>query len=282
MMMASWVQKLRGSTVVVKFGGNAMTDDALTHAFCDDIVTLVDAGVRLVVTHGGGPQISSELAASGLASEFRGGLRVTSVDAVHVVRNVLVRIGSELVQSLQSSGASATAVGGHENKVFTARRVGTIVDGVMVDLGRVGEAVTVDTTAILSVLDAGGVPVVSAIGTDVSDGGLLNINADSAASSLAAALAADWLLLLTDVDGLYLDWPHRESLVSLMDTDEVGALLPQLESGMIPKVKAARDAVLSGVGRATILNGRVPHIVVSAPWGTVGTTVTAAGRATNE
>lgn len=282
MMMEQWVQRLRGGVVVVKFGGNAMTDNALTLAFCEDIVSLVSSGLRVVVAHGGGPQISTELAARGVESEFRSGLRVTSVDAVNVVREVLARIGSELVQSLQSSGVSATAIGGHEHDVFAARQIGTMVDGAMMDLGRVGDAVSVDTAAILSMLNAGGVPVVSAIGTDVSGGGLLNINADAAASSLAAALAADWLLLLTDVDGLYLDWPNRESLVGVIDTDEVGALLPQLESGMIPKVKAARDAVLAGVGRAAILNGRVPHILVSAPWGTVGTTVTAVERANNE
>ncbi len=273
--------KLQGKTVVVKFGGNAMTDDALTRAFCEDLGNLVGAGVHVVLTHGGGPQISTELDARGVTSEFRGGLRVTSDEAVHVVREVLVRIGSELVQALAASGVSATAVGGDEHEVFTARQVGTIVDGATVDLGRVGEAVRIDTRAILSVLADGGVPVVSAIGTHEVDGGLLNINADAAASSLAMALGAEWLMLLTDVDGLYLDWPNRQSLAGTIDTDEVSALLPRLESGMIPKVKAARDAVAAGVGRATILNGRVPHILVSAPWGTVGTTVTPVGKATH-
>src|SRR5690606_23389865 len=163
----------------------------------------------------------SELAARGIESEFRGGLRVTSADAVNVVRDVLASIGSDLVKSLQSSGVAATAIGANEHGVFTARRVGTLIDGVAIDLGRVGEAVSVDTAAILSVLDAGGVPVVSAIGTEVNGEGLLNINADAAASSLSVALAAECLLLLTDVDGLYRDWPNRESLVGLIDAVEV-------------------------------------------------------------
>lgn len=272
-MTGNWIDALHGKTVVVKFGGNAMGDSELTRAFCDDIVRLVSAGIRVIVAHGGGPQISEELAARGLESEFRGGLRVTSRDAVRVVRDVLVRIGTELVQSLNSSGVTATAIAGDGQRIFAARQTGTVIDGVLVDLGQVGEVASVDASAIQSVLDSGGVPVVSAIGTDVAGGDLLNINADVAASSLASALAADWLLLLTDVDGLYLDWPNRDSLVRVIDTDEVGVLLPKLESGMIPKVSAARNAVMNGVGRAAILNGRVPGVLVSAPWGTVGTTV---------
>lgn len=281
-MTLSWLKAHCGQTVVVKFGGNAMIDDELTRAFCEDIVKLTEAGIRVVVTHGGGPQISAQLSARGLASVFRGGLRVTSLAVVDVVRDVLFGIGAELVATLEVAGASAVAVGSHEKIIFAARRAGTVVNGAVVDLGQVGEAESVETSDILAILEDGGVPVVSAIGRDVSDGELLNINADAAASSLAVALCAQWLLLLTDVDGLYRDWPDRASLISSIDIDEVSSMLPHLESGMIPKFAAACGAVMGGVGTAAIINGCVPHILVSAPFGTTGTTITAVERKVHE
>ncbi|MCC6270215.1 MAG: acetylglutamate kinase [Microbacteriaceae bacterium] len=273
MMTGSWITALRGKTVVVKFGGNAMTDDQLTRTFCEDVERLSREGIRVVVTHGGGPQISAELAARGIATEFRGGLRVTNVHAVDVVRDVLVRIGADLVTSFQSVKAPALSISGDEHHLIAARRTGTVVDGVLVDLGQVGEVTHVDTSVIDAMIDAGNIPVVSAIARDESSGELLNINADSAASALAIALRAEWLLLLTDVPGLYRDWPNRDSLVGHIDTDEVGELLPRLESGMIPKVTAARDAVSGGVARAAIIDGRLSHSLTSAPLGTTGTTV---------
>lgn len=272
-MTGSWITALRGKTVVIKFGGNAMTDDQLTRTFCEDVERLFRAGIRVVVTHGGGPQISAELAVRGIATEFRGGLRVTNVHAVDVVRDVLVRIGADLVRSFQSVKAPALSISGDEHQLITARRTGTMVDGVLVDLGQVGEVTHVDTSVIDAMIDAGNIPVVSAIARDESSGELLNINADSAASALAVALRAEWLLLLTDVPGLYRDWPNRDSLVGHIDTDEVGELLPRLESGMIPKVTAARDAVSGGVARAAIIDGRLSHSLTSAPFGTTGTTV---------
>lgn len=270
--------ELRGGTVVVKFGGNAMIDDSLARAFCEDIVALHSAGIRVVVTHGGGPQISSELVARGIHSDFRGGLRVTTEDAVGVVHDVLVRIGSELAEQLIFAGGTATAIAGDENGLFTARRAGTVVNGEPVDLGRVGEVVRVDTAVVNVVLGAGGIPVISAIAQDAETGDLLNVNADSAAAALAASLGAQWLLLLTDVAGLYRDWPERRSLISTIDTDELDALLPRLESGMIPKVTAARSAILGGVGHVAIVDGRVPHVLVSEPFGTSGTVVSSTER----
>lgn len=273
MMGESWMSALRGTTVVVKFGGNAMADDELARTFCADVVQLSAQGIRVVVTHGGGPQISAGLAARGIANEFRGGLRVTSLQAVDVVREVLVHIGAGLVTAFRSIDASAAAISGDEHNLLTARRTGTVVNGVAVDLGQVGDVTRVDTSIIDSVLDAGEIPVVSAIAREEISGELLNINADAAASSLAVALRAEWLLLLTDVAGLYRDWPNRDSLVTHIDTDEVGELLPLLESGMIPKVTAARNAVLGGVAGAAIIDGRRPHVLTSAPFGTTGTTV---------
>ena len=273
-----WLAAHRGETVVVKFGGNAMVDEQQARAFADDVVALRRAGLHPVVTHGGGPQISAELVARGIRSEFRGGLRVTTTDAMAVVRDVLTRLGAELAARIEAAGGSATAIAAAiagERGLFSARRTGTVVDGESVDLGRVGEVTEVDAAAVHAMLAAGGIPVVSAIATEEGTGELLNVNADSAAASLAVALGADRLLLLTDVAGLYRDWPNRDSLVRLIDTDELAGLLPTLESGMIPKLTACRDAVEAGVGSAAILDGRVAHILLAEPFGASGTTVTA-------
>lgn len=282
MHTGEWLERHRGETVVVKFGGNAMVDDALARAFAEDIVALQRAGLRPIVTHGGGPQISAELVARGISNEFSGGLRVTSPDAAIVVRDVLVRLGSELVVQLTSAGGNAIAMatvspsGG--GVLFAARRIGTVVDGQPVDLGRTGEATRVDVASIAAVLDAGSIPVISAIGVEEGTGDLLNINADSAASSLAVAVRADWLLLLTDVAGLYRHWPNRDSLVTTIDTDELAGLLPSLEAGMIPKMTACLAAVEGGVGHAAIIDGRIPHTLLAEPFGTSGTTVASPGR----
>ncbi|WP_219818118.1 acetylglutamate kinase [Terrimesophilobacter mesophilus] len=275
--MTSWLESHRGETVIIKFGGNAMIDDELARAFCDDVVALGRAGIRAVITHGGGPQISSELIARGIRSEFRGGLRVTTSEAVHVVRDVLVRIGADLAAGLGAAGATASALAGDEHALFTAERAGTEVAGERVDLGQVGEITAVEPSAVLKVLDAGGIPVVSAIALGAGSE-LLNVNADAAAASLAVALDADWLILLTDIAGLYRDWPNRDSLVGEIDAAQLATLLPTLESGMIPKVAAALHAVQGGVGRAVIVDGRVPHVLLAEPFGASGTTITPAER----
>lgn len=273
LLKAPWLERHRGETVVVKFGGNAMVDHALAQAFAEDIVALQRAGLRPVVTHGGGPQISAELVARGIPSEFRGGLRITTPDAAIVVRDVLVRIGAELAERLEAAGGKARALAGDAAPgappLFTARRLGD---------DRRGEASRIDAASILAVLDAFGIPVVSAIGVEEGTGHLLNINADSAAGSLAVALAADRLLLLTDVEGLYSDWPNRDSLVTAIGVDELDELIPSIEAGMIPKLTACRDAVLGGVGSASIVDGRIPHVLLAEPFGSSGTTVTLEGR----
>ncbi len=281
-MMTTWLESIRDNTVVVKFGGNAMIDDALAQSFCADIITLQKAGVRVVVAHGGGPQISSELVARGIHSEFRGGLRVTTPEAISVVNDVLVRIGSDLTTLLNSAGGSSVALAGDDHGLFSARRASTRVDGETVDLELVGEIMSVTTAKVEAALDGGHVPVVSAIARDVETGVLLNVNADAAAGALAAALGANWLLLLTDVAGLYRDWPDRQSLISSVDTAELETLLPRLESGMIPKVAAALDAILGGVDRVAIVDGRTPHVLVSEPFGASGTVVTPAERTDHE
>ena len=276
-MTPDWLESHRGTTVVVKFGGNAMVNDALGDAFAQDVVALHRAGVRTVVTHGGGPQISAELDRRGIASEFRGGLRYTSSEAVLAVRDVLVTLGAELAGRISAAGGAALAVAGDEGTLFTAVRTGTVVDAQPVDLGRVGEVTEVDPESLTKILDAGGIPVVSAVASE--NGELLNVNADSAAASIAVALEADRLILLTDVAGLYRDWPNLDSLVTTIDADELAELLPALQAGMIPKMLACQHAVANGVAAAVIVDGRVPHILIASPFGTAGTTVLPSERA---
>ena len=288
-MTSHWLEGHRGETVVVKFGGNAMVDSALASTFAEDIVALHNAGLHVVVTHGGGPQISLELEQRGIASEFRGGLRYTSEDAVLAVHDVLLALGQDLATRVGNAGGDAVAVPGYRGALFTATRRGTVVNGEAVDLGQVGEVSAVDPSVLSTLLDAGRIPVVSAIAygnADPSAGHLpdarqlLNINADSAAGSLAAALRADWLILLTDVAGLYRDWPRLDSLVDSLTLDELDELLPQLVSGMIPKMEACRTAVAGGACAAAVIDGREPHALLSAPFGVGGTTVRNSERAT--
>ena len=259
-----WLQRFHGKTIVVKFGGNAMVNDELKHAFAEDMVFLRQVGVRPVVVHGGGPQISAELQARGIPSEFRGGLRVTSLEALSVVREVLTtRVGPEIAALIDSHGIDAQALSGETDGLFTGTRRGTVVNGEAVDLGFVGDVTAVDPSIVLAILDAGQIPVSSSIAPDAeAHGQSLNVNADSAAASLAIALEAEKLVILTDVAGLYRDWPNRDSLISTIDATELRALLPSLESGMIPKMTACLDAVDGGVPKAAIIDGRILHSIL--------------------
>ncbi|MGT2424588.1 acetylglutamate kinase [Amnibacterium kyonggiense] len=259
-----WITRFAGRVVVIKFGGNAMVDDALTAAFAEDVVYLRTVGVRPVVVHGGGPQISAMLQRLGIASEFRGGYRVTTPETMDVVRMVLTGVVSrDLVGAINLHGPIATAISGEDGGLFGGRRRSALVDGAEVDLGQVGDVVEVDPTPVLAQLDAGGIPVVSTIAPDLDrPGESLNVNADSAAAALAVALGAEKLVVLTDVPGLYADWPNRDSLVSSLTTTELTAMLPSLESGMIPKMTACLEAVVGGVPKAAVIDGRVPHSVL--------------------
>ena len=259
-----WLQLFHGKTIVVKFGGNAMVNDELKHAFAEDMVFLRQMGVVPVVVHGGGPQITAELEARGIPSEFRGGLRVTSADALSVVREVLTtRVGPEIAALIQSHGVKAHALSGETEGLFSGTRRGAVIDGDEVDIGLVGDVTAVDPAVVLAILDAGQIPVISSIAPDAAvPGQSLNVNADSAAASLAIALGAEKLVILTDVAGLYRDWPNRDSLISTIDATQLRALLPSLESGMIPKMSACLDAVDGGVPKAAIIDGRVPHSIL--------------------
>jgi acetylglutamate kinase len=260
-----WLKKFRDAIVVIKFGGNPMVDDALLRAFAEDVVYLRHAGIRPVVVHGGGPQISAMLDRLGIESEFRGGYRVTSREAMDVVRMVLTgKVNPALVDEINAHGPLAAGTTGEDAGLFIGRRRPPVeVDGVLVDLGHVGDVVGVRTDPVLALLDAGLIPVVSSIAPDVDrPGESLNINADAAAAALATALGAEKLVVLTDVPGLYANWPDRDSLVSSLSTAELEELLPSLESGMIPKMRACLDAVRGGVSKAAIIDGRVPHSIL--------------------
>lgn len=260
-----WIRRFAGATMVVKYGGNAMVSPELRAAFAEDVVFLHHVGVHPVVVHGGGPQIGAMLDRLGIASEFRGGLRVTTPEAMEVVRMVLTgQVGRELVGLINSHGPYAVGSSGEDAGLFRARRTGTVVDGAEVDLGLVGEVTGVDPAAIQDVIEAGRIPVVSSVAPEIGADGaptgqVLNVNADTAAAALAAALGAHKLVLLTDVEGLYADWPDRSSLISSLTAGQLRELLPSLEAGMIPKMTACLAAVDAGVPRAHVVDGRRPH-----------------------
>jgi len=247
---APWIRKFQGKVFVLKFGGNAMVDEQLQKAFAEDVAFLNLVGIKAVVVHGGGPQITSRLADLGLKSEFVDGLRVTSSEAISVIRDVLMdEISTPLANMIEVSGAKAAVFNGETEGLFTASIT-------RADLGLVGEVVEVNASVIANLI-----PVISTVAPD-SSGQLVNVNADLAASSLAAALGAEKLVVLTDVPGLYSDWPNRDSLVSELTASELEEILPDLESGMIPKMQACLNAVRAGVSRAHIIDGRVPHSVL--------------------
>jgi acetylglutamate kinase len=257
-----WLKQLHGKTVVIKYGGNAMTDGQLRHAFAADMAFLRNCGIHPVVVHGGGPQISAMLRRLGIAGDFKGGFRVTTPEVLEVARMVLFgQVGRELVNLINAHGPYAVGITGEDAQLFTAVRRSVTVDGVATDIGLVGNVDHVNTAAILDLIAAHRIPVVSTLAPD-SDGVVHNINADTAAAALAEALGAQKLLMLTDIEGLYTRWPDRESKVSEIDTGALAQLLPTLETGMIPKVEACLRAVSGGVPSAHIIDGRVEHCVL--------------------
>jgi acetylglutamate kinase len=257
-----WLKQLHGKIVVVKYGGNAMTDDVLKAAFAADMVFLRNCGIQPVVVHGGGPQVTAMLKRLGIPGDFKGGFRVTTPEVLDVARMVLFgQVGRELVGLINAHGPYAVGITGEDAHLFTAIRRSVTVDGVATDIGLVGDVERVDTAAVLDLIAAGRIPVVSTIAPD-ADGVVHNINADTAAAALAEALTAEKLLMLTDVEGLYTRWPDRDSLVGEIDVAELADLLPTLESGMVPKIEACLRAVAGGVPSAHVIDGRVEHCVL--------------------
>lgn len=258
-----WLTRHHGKTVVIKFGGNAMVDEELKAAFAQDVVFLRHAGLRPVVVHGGGPQISAQLDKLGLASEFTAGLRVTTPETMDVVRMVLAgQVQRELVGLLNRHGPLAVGMTGEDAHLMTATKRWADVDGERVDIGRVGDVTAVEPGAVRALLDDGRIPVISSVARSADDDHVYNVNADTAAAALAAALGAETLMVLTDVEGLYADWPHSDDVISKLTVSELEKLLPGLASGMVPKMEGCLHAVRGGVRTARVIDGRVQHAIL--------------------
>jgi acetylglutamate kinase len=257
-----WLMSYHGKTLVVKYGGNAMTDDKLKRAFAQDIVFLRYAGFKPVVVHGGGPQITEHLNRLGITTEFRGGLRVTTPEAMAIVRMVLTgQVNGDIVNLVNDHGPFAVGMSGEDAGLLTAERRPAIVDGEPVDVGQVGDIVAVDPAAVYALLDAGRIPVIATVARG-RDGLSYNVNADTAAAAVAVGLGAEKLVVLTDVEGLYADWPASAEIISQIGVDDLAALLPGLTAGMVPKMEACVRVGEGGVRRAHVLDGRVPHALL--------------------
>jgi len=257
-----WLERFHGATVVVKYGGNAMTDEGLRRAFAEDVVWLRYAGLRPVVVHGGGPQINAMLERLGVESTFTGGLRVTTPEAMDVVRMVLTgQVQREVVGLINAHGPFAVGMSGEDAHLFTAERRPAIVDGAEVDVGLVGDVVEVQPQFVRGLLDDGLIPVVSSVARGAG-GAIFNVNADTAASALAVALGAEKLVVLTDVEGLFANWPETDDVISRLTVTQLRELLPGLSTGMVPKMEACLRAVDGGVPKAHVLDGRVEHALL--------------------
>jgi acetylglutamate kinase len=267
-----WLERFHGETVVIKFGGHAMADEALCAAFAEDVVFLRYAGLRPVVVHGGGPQISEHLGRLGIESTFAAGLRVTTPETMDVVRMVLTgQVNREVVGLINRHGPLAIGMSGEDANLLTATQAHATVDGAPVDLGQVGEISAVDPGAVRALIADGRIPVISSVARG-SAGEVYNVNADTAAGAVAVALGAAKLVLLTDVAGLYADWPdpgadgaaaeRPSEVISQLEAAGLAAMLPTLDGGMIPKMEACLAAVRGGVPQAHVLDGRLPHAIL--------------------
>jgi len=257
-----WLERFHGRIVVVKYGGHAMSEPGLRRSFAEDVVFLRYAGIKVVIVHGGGPQINAHLDRLGIEQEFTSGLRVTTPETMDVVRMVLVgQVQREVVGLLNEHGPFAVGLSGEDGRLFTAVRRPALVDGNEVDIGLVGDVVEVDPGLVQGLLADGRIPVVSSVSRG-EGGEIYNVNADTAAAALAVALSAEKLVVLTDVEGLYADWPANDDVLSSLTADELDTMLPSLGEGMAPKMEACLRAVRGGVPRAHVLDGRVPHALL--------------------
>jgi acetylglutamate kinase len=250
-----WLQRWHGRTVVIKYGGHAMVDDDLRKAFAEDVVFLKLAGIKPVIVHGGGPQITDMLSRLDVPTEFVDGRRVTTPEVMDVVRMVLVgQVQRELVGLINQHGPFAVGLSGEDAHLLSARPRSEA-------LGLVGDITEVRPEFVHTLLDDDLIPVVSTVSRS-DDGQVYNVNADSAAAALAVALDAVKLVVLTDVAGLYRDWPTCDDFVSQINPDELRTILPSLDSGMLPKMEACLEAVDGGVTRAHVVDGRIAHAVL--------------------
>ncbi len=254
-----YIQEYNNKTVVVKYGGNAMINEELKEHVMSDLVLLSLVGVRVVLVHGGGPEISDMLKRIGKESKFVNGLRYTDEETMEIVQMVLAgKVNKELVQRIQGHGGRAVGLCGLDGSMIQAVRH---QEGP--DVGFVGDIETVDVTIINDMLDKGYIPVISTIGMG-ENGAVYNINADTAAARIAAELGAEKLLLMTDVRGLLRDKDDESSLVSVVNVSDVGKLKREgiISGGMIPKIDCCVEAVRRGVHRTHIIDGRIPHSIL--------------------
>jgi len=252
-----YINRFRGRTVVVKYGGHAMADPALARSFADDVVLMRAVGIRPVVVHGGGPQISDLMRRLGMEPQFRDGLRVTDADSLDVARMVLVgKVSRDIVAAINQHGPIAVGLSGEDAGLILASARSP-------ELGFVGDVETVNPAILVRLLAEDLIPVISTIGTDLA-GQAYNINADTVAGAVAEAVEAEKVLYLTDVAGLLHDPHNPASLLAELTTDEVRGLIDDgaISAGMIPKTAACLRAVEHGVGSAHILDGRVTHAVL--------------------
>lgn len=256
-----YIQKYNNKILVIKYGGNAMTNKELKDAVMTDIVLLSQIGVKVVLVHGGGPEINEMLGRLGIESRFVNGLRYTDEETVDVVKMVLAgKVNKELVQLLAQHKGSAVGLCGIDGEMITAEKM-TTEDGQ--DLGYVGEITEVNTKPILDALANGNVPVIATVATD-KDGNTYNINADTAAARIAAELGAENLILMTDIAGLLRDKDDPSTLIPKVNVSEVPFLKRQgiISGGMIPKIDCCVEAVRRGVNKTVIIDGRVPHSIL--------------------
>lgn len=254
-----YIQKYAGRVVVVKYGGNAMISEALRGAVMSDIILLSLVGVKVVLVHGGGPEITAMLGKVGIASKFIGGLRYTDADTVDIVQMVLAgKTNKDLVALIESMGGHAIGLCGLDGGMIRAEKLKGETD-----LGFVGDITHVDTAPIENALKNGYIPIIATIGADAR-GQVYNINADTAAAAIAGALGAENIIMMTDVRGLMREIEKPESLIPVVQVSEVPALVRQgiISGGMIPKVQCCVEAVRRGVRRAVMIDGRIPHAIL--------------------
>jgi acetylglutamate kinase len=260
--------------IVVKFGGHAMKDE--NGNFAKAIAAALATGEKVVVVHGGGPQIDAALKAKQITSDWIGGFRVTTQAIFDVVEDVLVnQVGHEVAATLSKAAIKAKAISARDLPTVIARRRTTLIDGTPADLGFVGEVQSVNPTQLLSLLESGIVPVVAPVSSDEDLVTGLNVNADFAAAAIAAALGASALIVMTDVAGIYRNWPDKSSLIELISAAELESIKGSFAEGMTPKVQAALDALSLGAKAVRIIDGTDPDSFASALAGTGGTLVVA-------
>ena len=257
-----YIQRLWGKTVVIKYGGNAMKSDDLTHKILEDVTLLKYVGINPILVHGGGPEINAMLSRVGVQSSFHNGLRITDAATMEIVQMVLAgKLNKNIVSDIGRLGGKAIGLCGKDAGLITVKKKPPLSDGV--DLGFVGDIVSINTKLLNSLCADEYIPVISSVGTD-ENGESYNINADTAAAAIAAALKAEKLIFLTDIDGVRADPEDPASLFPVLTVDQSKALIEDgtISGGMIPKVTACTDAIEKGVRRVHILNGTIPHPII--------------------